>query len=175
MKYIYTIVILLLAISMASCDDADDKIKRKNCVVIMHKGTKFRLYSEQPGMVDSIEVTENRYLKGVISVDNARGRIGYSANGLGYRFNNYNTLDNIYFNVKDDELEWIGNSSMNSGFFFSGRNLNKTPSYDIEFEFDKQYMDTTINMFFLAPYDNFIIHLDGKFTFIEKTEKQQME
>lgn len=166
MKYILPILILLL-IGLVACDDADNKIKRDSCVAVLHSGTRFILLDEN-GPIDTVMVTENRYLPGVITVDNARNRVSYSMKKLEYIFKNYNYLDNIYFNLRNDDLEWIGNSTINSGFFFHGYHINPSPSRNIEFEFSQSYTETEQKKYFISSYDAFIIHIEGKFTFVEK-------
>lgn len=161
MKYLSLLIFMLITISLTSCDDADDKVTRKYADVTLHAGTKFVLYDRNMQAIDSVEARLMRILPGRITQDSNPKHMGYSINEMGYRFEDHNRLLNMYFNFEDDELVWIGSSTISCKFAFGTMTPTKLKGNDLSLKFEG---DEPLEIY--GPDNNLIyLMIRGKITF----------
>lgn len=161
MKHLGLLILMLVTISLTSCDDADDKMMRTYADVTLHAGTKFVLYNRNMQPIDSVETRLMRILPGRITQDPNPKYVGYSINEMGYRFEDHNRLLNMYFNFEDDELVWIGSSTISCKFAFGTMTPTNLVGNDktLLFEGDKP-------LEIYGPDNNLIyLMIKGKITF----------
>lgn len=161
MKYLSLFCALFIAFVLVSCDDADDKVTRLNADVTLHKGTMFLLYDKNFQPLDTIFVDTLRMVPGRMSIDSNPALVGYSINGLDYKFNTHSRLHNIYFNYESDSLVWIGSSSTNSRFNFGKLEEIRFNAKDLELEFTEEETLQSFNP--EKDVNNIVIR--GKITF----------
>lgn len=164
MKYFNILFLFALSLSFVSCEDADDKIKRTANTVTIHAGVRFIIYDKEFNPLDSVIVEETRYLPGVTSIQSNPQLVGYSINGIGYKFKNFTVFDNMYFNFEGDRLDWIGSRTINSNFVFEEMKMSKVDSKNIELEF----VGNKKTQSFGNSNNYFNIEIEGKISFNER-------